>query len=282
MTQQYSFKSTHHGRKGYGFFMATVGLLTSISVQADASEFGCMLRPLQTVEVRSPVVGRLAAIHVDRGSYVKKGQVIARLDTSAEQATANAAKHRATMTAPSIAAQNKIKAAQAKVDRIQILYEANYMSAQALDDAKNELSVAQAELLAAQENKAQANYEYQTSMTEISRRVITSPLSGTVTARYVDTGSVVSPTDGKFPIMTIAQTDRLKVQVIAPVKYFNQIRQGSRLTITPEAPFNHPISMMVAIKDRSVDAASGTFSMIGYISNPNNRIPSGVLCSAGL
>lgn len=260
-------------------YIASVCIFASLSTQATASEFGCMLRPMQTVDIRSPVVGRLVSVNVDRGSYVKKGQVIARLDTSAEQATANAAKYRATMTASTVAAQNKIKAAQAKVERIQILYESNFMSAQALDDAKNELSIAQAELLAAQENKAQANYDYQTSMAEINRRIITSPLSGIVTARYVDSGSIVSPTDGKFPIMTIAQTNRLKVQIIAPVKYFNQINQGSRLTIIPETPFNHPISMTVAIKDRSVDAASGTFSMIGYINNPNSRIPSGILCS---
>lgn len=106
--------------------------------------------------------------------------------------------------------------------------------------------------------------------------------SSAMTTRYLDKGAVVSPTDGKFPIMTIAQTDWLKVQIIAPVKYFKQLRQGSRLTITPEKPFNNPVKMTVAIKDKSVDAASGTFSMIGYINNANNKIPSGILCSVGL
>lgn len=259
-----------------------IAIAYSNAVVAAPSEFGCMLRPMQTVEVRSPVVGRLSSIVVNRGDYVRKGQVLAKLDSSVEQAAANTAKFRSTTQASIITAQNKVNAAEAKAERMKVLYEANFMSAQALDDANNELYLARAELQAANESKIQAKYEYQSSMAEVNRRTITSPISGTVTARYVDVGSMVSPTDGKFSILTLAQTDKLKVQVIAPIKYFNQIHKGSRLTITPEKPFDRPIAMTVVIKDRSVDAASGTFSAIGYVNNPNNRIPSGVLCSVGL
>ena len=260
----------------------SVALLTSIASYAASSEFGCMLRPMQTVDVRSPVVGTLASVNVERGAYVKKGQVIARLDSQVEQAAVNTARYRSQTAASSTAAQNKVRSAKAKADRMRQLADAQYMSRQAYEDAYQEYQAAQAELLAAQESQTQAKYEYQSALSELNRRTITSPISGTVTTRYLDKGAVVSPTDGKFPIMTIAQTDRLKVQIIAPVKYFKQLRQGSRLTITPEEPFNNPVKMMVAIKDRSVDAASGTFSMIGYINNANNKIPSGILCSVGL
>lgn len=256
--------------------------LTSTSSHATSSEFGCMLRPMQIVDIRSPVVGTLSSISVERGAYVKKGQVIAQLDSQVEQATVNAAKHRSQTSASTTAAQNKVRSAKAKADRMKKLADAQFMSKQAYEDAYQEYQAAQAELLAAQESQAQAKHEYKAALSELNRRTITSPISGTVTTRYLDKGAVVSPTDGKFPIMTIAQTDRLKVQIIAPVKYFKQLKQGSQLTITPEKPFNNPIKMTIAIKDRSVDAASGTFSMIGYINNTNNKIPSGILCSVSL
>ncbi|WP_201512608.1 biotin/lipoyl-binding protein [Psychrobacter alimentarius] len=60
---------------------------------AQASGFGCMLKPIKTVDIRSPVVGRLSSVQVERGNYVKKGQVLARLDNSVEQASTNSAKY---------------------------------------------------------------------------------------------------------------------------------------------------------------------------------------------
>lgn len=246
---------------------------------AQASDFGCMLKPKQTVEVRSPVVGRLSSVDVSRGSQVRRGQVLARLDASVEQAASNSALYRSQSQAQIIAAQNKVDAAQQKADRMKILFDAHFMSAQALDDANNELKIAQAELTAAQESQILAKYEYETAVSELNRRVIKSPLNGVVTTRYLDAGTVVSPTDGSHPIMTIAQTDKLKAHIIAPVRYYQQFSQGSRVVIVPEAPFNRPITTTIAIKDSAIDAASGTFSMIAYINNPGNRVPSGILCS---
>ena len=49
-----------------GCLSAVVLLLTSIPSHAASSEFGCMLRPMQTVDVRSPVVGTLASVSVER------------------------------------------------------------------------------------------------------------------------------------------------------------------------------------------------------------------------
>ncbi len=250
-----------------------------IAPLSQASEFGCMLKPIKTVDIRSPVVGRLSSVKVERGSYVKKGQVIAQLDASVEQAAVNSAKFRSQTQSQIIAAQNKVNAARQKTERMQILFDAKFMSAQALDDANNELKIAQAELNSGVESQTLAKYDYKTSLSELDRRSLTSPLNGIVTARYLDVGSIVSPTDGDHPILTIAQTDRLKVQIIAPVKYFNKFKKGSAITIVPEAPFNRAINAKVEIKDSSVDAASGTFSMITYIQNSGNKIPSGILCS---
>ncbi|MFI8554401.1 efflux RND transporter periplasmic adaptor subunit [Psychrobacter sp. NPDC077938] len=246
---------------------------------AQASGFGCMLKPIKTVDIRSPVVGRLSSVQVERGNYVKKGQVLARLDNSVEQASTNSAKYRSQTQAQIIAAQNRVNAARQKMERMKILSDAKFMSTQALDDANNELKVAESELDASIESQTLAKYEYKTSLSELNRRTINSPLSGVVTARYLDAGSIVSPTDGEHPILTLAQTDRLKVQIIAPVKYFNRFKKGGLITISPEAPFNRQIKAKIAVKDSAVDAASGTFSIISYINNPGNKIPSGILCS---
>lgn len=262
---------------GISTVMFTFSLFIPQLVQA--SEFGCMLKPIKTVDIRSPVVGRLSSVQVERGNYIKKGQVIAQLDNSVEQASTNSAKYRSQTQAQILAAQNRVNAARQKAERMQILFDAKFMSEQALDDAKNELNVAQSELDASIESQTLAKYEYKTSLSELNRRTITSPLNGTVTARYLDAGSIVSPTDGDHPILTIAQTDRLKVQIIAPVKYFNRFKKGSTITVLPEAPFDRPIKANISVKDSAIDAASGTFSMISYINNSGNKIPSGILCS---
>lgn len=245
---------------------------------AYASDFGCMLKPIQTVEIRSPVVGRISTITVERGSRVTKGQILAKLDTTVEQAAVNSAKYRSQTNAQIIAARNKVNAARKKAKRMRVLFKSKFMSAQALDDANNELEVAQAELNVARESQTQAKLEYERALSELNKRIIKSPLNGTVVARYLDEGAIASPTEGKHPIMSIAQTDKLKIQIIASVKYYSQFEQNSHITIVPEAPFNQPITTEIAMKDKSIDAPSGTFSMIAYISNKDNQLPSGILC----
>lgn len=241
--------------------------------------FECMIQPNQTIEVRSPVVGVLKTAPVKKGSFLRKGDVLATIEASVEQSAANTAKFRTRLQGSVAAARNKLNSANAKASRMKTLSEERFVSAQAYDDALNERNQAQAELLAAEESLQQARLEYVQSQADLERRIIRSPFNGVVTEQYLYPGSIVSPTDGKYPVFKIAQTDQLIVKAIIPFKFFKQVRVGQTVTIEPEAPFsNYKLRAKLHTVDTVIDAGSGTFGAITTITNKNLSFPSGIRC----
>lgn len=258
--------------------VATPCMAADVLVAASTG-FECMIQPNQTIEVRSPVVGVLKTAPVKKGSFLRKGDVLATIEASVEQSAVNTAKFRTQLQGSVAAARNKLDSANAKASRMKTLSEERFVSAQAYDDALNERNQAQAELIAAQESLQQARFEYAQSQADLERRIIRSPFNGVVTEQYLYPGSIVSPTDGKYPIFKIAQTDQLIVKAIIPFKFFKQVRVGQTVTIEPEAPFNHyKLPAKLHTVDTVIDAGSGTFGAVTTIMNKNLSFPSGIRC----
>lgn len=261
-------------------YSALTTLILSSTVYALPNDgFECMIQPNQTVEIRSPIVGVLQSVTVKRGSLIKKGQTLATLESTVEQSAANTARFRTQLQGSVAAARNKLENATLKTKRMQELHAENFVSVQALDDARNEKNQADAELQSAQESLQQARFEYNQSQADLNRRVLKSPFTGIVMDQYLYPGSIVSPTDGKFPILKIAQTDELSIRAIIPFRYFKQAHIGQQVTIIPEAPFSDQvIKTKLQIVDRVIEASSGTFGAVAKIANKQLSFPSGIRC----
>ncbi|GMQ51373.1 hypothetical protein LST1_16640 [Neisseria elongata] len=262
--------------------LVPVGAIASGTSENTKSVFSCMIEPEQNVEIRSSITGVVDKITVGRGDTVKKGQILVILNTTVSQAAVTSARQRANAHAQINGARQKLALANVKAERMEQMYLQEFVSAQARDDAFNERNIAEAELKQAQESHRIAEADYQTSLAELKERTITSPFDGIVTARYADTGTVVSAADGKNPILRLAQIDRLKLTAILPFKYFQDIQTGDKVNVIPESPFNQPISITIAKKDQVVDAASGTFGVVAYIDNTQHKLPGGILCQINI
>ena len=125
---------------------AALGLLAGMpaahAVNAN-NEFDCLIEPAQVVEIRSPVVGILQQVHARRGQLIRKGDVLVTIESSVEQSAADTARFRSEATGPLLLAENKLRAASAKAKRYQQLFEEEFVSAQARDDAVNEKNLAE-------------------------------------------------------------------------------------------------------------------------------------------
>lgn len=253
---------------------------TMTSKKVSQPAFSCMIEPKKIVDVRSPIVGLMKHIYVKRGDVVRKGQKLAELDSGVERSANESAYAKSQASAQVVSARNKLAAAKKKAKRFEQLYREEFVSAQARDDAKNEARLAQAELKLALESKRIADIDYKTSSKELDRRIIRSPLNGVVMAQYLNAGSIVGPTEGKNPILRLAQHDQLKITTVIPFKHFNRVKKGQWITIVPEKPFSKRYRARVAIKDRVVDSASGTFRIVSYMNNRRVKIPSGILCQS--
>lgn len=260
---------------------SALGLLAFILCPAAfGASYDCMIEPMQTVDVSSPVVGLLEKVYVQRGDKVAKGQVIATLESKAETASAELAHYKSEMVAPIKTAESKIEFSKRKFQRRKDMQAQNYMSSQERDEAESELRLAEAELQQAQENKEAAKLEWQQQSSLLNLRTIRSPFNGIVANQMIYPGEVVEPSGQKKAILKLAQLDPLRVNVLLPMNMFGKIKAGMNTDITPELPVGGHYKGKVKIIDKIVDAASGTFAAFVELPNPKLEVPAGIRCRA--
>ena len=250
-------------------------LLASAPVRAE--EFDCLIEARQTVDIRSPVEGLVESVKVQRGDLVRKGQIVVKLESGPEQAALEIALARAIMTGPVEAAQARVEFAKTKEKRQEELYRQNFVSSSALDEARTERKLAESELRVALENQKLAELEVTRSEELLAMRVIRSPFDGVVVERLLDPGEFAT-TNIKDPILKLAEVDPLNVEVVLPAAQFGRIKRGDRAEVAPETGGGR-YPAKVAVVDRVIDGASGTFGVRLDLRNPGGAIPAGAKCS---
>jgi len=249
---------------------------TVLASAAHANEYECLIEARQTVEIRSPVDGLLAEVRVQRGEVVRKGQVVVMLESGPEQAALAIARSRAAMTGPVEAAQARLEFARTKEKRQEELFQQNFVSSSALDEARTERKLAESELRVAKENQTLAELEVQRAEELLRLRTMRSPFEGVVVDRYLDPGEFAT-TNIKEPVLKLAEIDPLNVEVVLPASMFGKIRKGDAGQVTPETS-DRAFPARVSIVDPVIDGASGTFGVRLELRNPRGAIPAGAKC----
>ena len=258
---------------------AAVALFPALSAAQDKGH-ECLIEPWQRIEIRSPVEALIAAVPVERGSQVKKGQLLVALDATVEDAALAAARYRATMAGQLNSAQSRLNYAQIKFKRREDLKQQNFVSAQDKDEALAELQVAEAALLEAKENHQAATLEMRRLEQLARQRRLVSPFDGIVTDRLQHPGELAQTGESARAILKLAQTSLLRVEVLLPAALYGTVKSGQKAeveTITPKAT---SYSASVQVVDRVVDSASGTFGVRLALDNAAGAIPAGIKCRA--
>ncbi|MDT7838376.1 efflux RND transporter periplasmic adaptor subunit [Aquabacterium sp. OR-4] len=242
----------------------------------------CMVEAAQTVEIRSPVVGILERVHARRGEFIRQGQVLVTIESRAEQSAAESAQARAQAQGAAELAGAKVSAAREKTRRLSDLLAEEFVAPQAVDDARAELQLAEAELKTARENTQIARLEHRQAVDQLRRRQILAPFSGVVVDQYLYPGALVDGGEARKPVLKIAQVHPLAVQALLPVRLFSQVRVGQVVTVTPEVPFQRPIQARIRVVDRVIDAAAGSFGIVADLDNARGELPAGLRCKLGL
>ena len=247
---------------------------------AVAGEFDCVIEPRQTLEIRSPIEGLIERVNVDRGSVVKKGQVLAVLDTSVDQVAAAIAKQRAEMDGAVKSGESRVEFSGKKLDRAQDLQRQNFVSAQSSDEARTEKRLAEAELRDARDNRTLAELEYRRQTEIIRLKTIVSPVNGVVTERLLHPGELAEAGVGRKPMLKIAAIDVLHVEVILPVEAYGKVKTGMHVEVMPGVAPGGRYRATLTVFDRVLDAASGTFGVRLDLPNKGRAVPAGVRCKA--
>jgi len=150
--------------------------------------------------VAAQVAGRIVDLRFDVGDYVKKGEVIARIDERAAAQALEASEAQVRQ------AEAELRNARAQYERARQLVAQKFMSQAALDAAESDFKAAQARVTALLAGAGRA-------ATERSFATIVAPYSGVVSARHVELGEMATP--GK-PLMTGFDPDTLRALAVVP------------------------------------------------------------------
>lgn len=237
--------------------------------------FDCVLEPHVRLKLATPVAGVLKQVLVDRGSQVRKGQVIAQLESAVEEANVELAAARAQNDATVKGKQARLDLATRKRERIAQLQTKGAASEVSLDEAETELRLAEQELREADYALRLAVLEHKRAVELLRQRSIASPADGVIIERNLGSGEYAYE---QAPIATLTQIDPLNVEVFVPVALFGHIQVGSRATVNPEDPVGGEYSATVDVVDNVFDARSGTVGIRLKLPNPQLRIPGGLRC----
>jgi len=254
------------------------------TLPAVAEEMGhaCLIEPFQKIELRSPVEAQIESVLVERGAVVHKGQELVRLVSGVEEAAKAAAEYRTRMQGQVRTAETKVSYLKQKLRRREDLIHQNFISGQDRDDTASELLLAEAEVVIAKDDKELAALEYRRQTELVQQRHLRSPFSGVVTDRLQNPGELAQIGETARPILKLAQTHPLRVDVILPVALYGKIKTGVKAEVLTDAPLSGRYWATIRIVDKVVDSASGTFGVRLELANPKGDIPAGVKCRVRL
>ena len=211
--------------------------------------------------VSAQITGKVTEVLFDEGDRVKEGQVIARLDDTAQKAALAQAQAQL-QSAQAVLTQDEAQLAQSRRDvaRDDDLVQRHLVSQQETEQARTLVETGtalvqsqhkQIELAAANVRAAQVQLDYCT---------VRAPFSGVVIAKAAQVGEIVSPLSagGGFTrtgIGTLVDMDSLEIEVDVNEAYINRVAPGqpveSVLNAYPDWRIPSHVIAIIPTADRS-------------------------------
>ncbi len=219
----------------------------------DISSFILLSSNLETermTDVYSRVQGLVDKIYVEEGDFVKKDQVLIKLEAD-EYALAEASA--------------KVNYEQEKnlYERKQSMFDKNLLSKEVFETSRYAL-----EAKKIQWQQAKLNLDYTR---------ITSAISGVIGERLKRPGDRIQPTEKLF---TVINTEEMIAVVHIPEKDIGVITKGQKAFITSEHLKDARFSGWIKRVSPVVDPQSGTFKVTIGIRNQSNRLRPGMFVNA--
>ena len=188
----------------------------------------------QTVtSVGAQVSGTIQSLPVKLGDAVKKGDLIAQIDSTNQQnAVKSAQAALANLQAQLQSKQADLTAAQAALDRAQTLNTQSLVSKADLMTAQSALAAAQAAIASQNAQINQAQLAVDDANLALQRTTISSPTDGTVVAVLVTEGASVNANQTSPTIVKIANLDTMLIKAQVSEADVTKVQPGQSATFT--------------------------------------------------
>lgn len=213
--------------------------------QPSRSAIGTLVA-VRGVTVAAELPGLVREIAFDSGSWVKRGALMVRLDTSTEEAQLAAAEAEAEL-------------ARLNLERARSLREGGANTPADLDGAEARMKQAQAAVASLQAT--------------IGKKSIRAPFDGRVSIRQVELGQVVAP---GAPIASVQSVDPIYAEFSLPQQALAEVKLGQAARMRTDTFLNASWDGQVTTINSEVDAATRNVRFRATFPNPDGRLRPGM------
>ncbi|MBF0337851.1 MAG: efflux RND transporter periplasmic adaptor subunit [Nitrospirae bacterium] len=217
------------------------------------------IEPFERVTVSSEVDGILSQLTVTEGARISKGAVIARVNDSELVLSLNSAELAVTQ------AEASLTNIRGEFQRKSDLYKDQLVTKQQFDDISTRLAIAQAEVERAKAAMA-------LSRQRLDKTTIHSPLSGAVEVKKASAGDYVR---NGTPLVTIIQTDPVKLNFTVPEKAVRMLHKGQEVTFSVDALPRGQFTGRVSAIYPAVDKKTRTLEVEALVDNADGALRPG-------
>lgn len=185
------------------------------------------INALKQVQVGAQVSGQIKFLNAELGQYVKKGDLIAEIDSLSQEnklkeAEASLENYKAQLKSKEIS----LKRAKSFFNRQSNLYKGNAVSKEDLETAEVDLSLAEADLIQIQTQLKQAVIAVDTAKLDLGYTKISAPMDGVIVSVPVEVGQTVNSNQTTPTIVEIAQLDKMMVKAEISEGDVVKVKQG--------------------------------------------------------
>ena len=231
-------------RYAFGLCLITVLFLSQFGFSADLT-FQTTLLVENDVEIKSRLTGIVEQLFVERGSYVKKGDQLAKLKDD------------------DLALQVQV----ADVNKRQM--EAEYNRAKSLSTEK---LISDSDYDAKRLSYEKAEAQYELAKAEYEKSIIRAPFNGVIVERYVKIGQRVVE-DDDVTLFRLTAMEPLEARLFITEEQLAHVSQGMKAEFVPASMPDQHFAARVKWISPIVDAASGTAAVLVELSSSRGLKP---------
>lgn len=235
------------------------------------------LEPTNTVDVGIEVSGTITEVNVDFNDRVKKGEVLAKIDTTKLESQVRNSKA-ALAVAKAELENTKVSLHNAKVefDRAQALFKStngNYPSSKEMDATKTTYDLAKASYSGKKALVLQAEANLQSIEDDLRKAVVRSPLNGIILDRKVEVGQTVVASMQTPVLFTIAENlATMELSVSVDEADIGQVKQGQQVTFSVDAYPKQTFSGVITKVQFNSEIVEGVVTYNAIVAVDNNKL----------
>ncbi len=228
-----------------------VAVAKSAALREEVSAIGTLLAN-EAITIRAEVDGRITHIHFREGEPVAQGAKLVSLNSAEIEAQLKAVQSDATLN-------------RTRLTRAEELHGKNFISGQAMDEAREHLNQSLARV-----DEIQAR---------LDKTLLRAPFSGVVGVRQVSTGAYINKGQD---IARLEGIGTLKVDFRVPELFAGRLKPGQRVQVSVDAYPKEQFDGEIFAIEPAVDEQTRTLLLRARVPNPQARLKPGMFARVAL